>query len=72
MTTITTISQAPILPVWMLDELVHTFENGYRCSDPSCPCNEEEIEDFIVDEYPSEAQMNQMYQDRRRWLSEHL
>lgn len=27
-----------VFQIPMLDEPVHTAENGYRCSDPTCPC----------------------------------
>ncbi len=29
----------PVIPYEEGDELLHTAENGYQCSDPTCPCN---------------------------------
>ncbi|MFL5624279.1 MAG: hypothetical protein ACJ788_01625 [Ktedonobacteraceae bacterium] len=30
-----------VFVVVMLDEPVHTAENGYTCDDPTCPCHED-------------------------------
>jgi len=40
-TTIATITQAPILPVWMLDAPIHAEANNLTCGDPTCPCAED-------------------------------
>ncbi len=37
-TSTTTHTRREPLPVLMLDELIHTAQNGYSCSDPTCPC----------------------------------
>jgi hypothetical protein len=40
-TAIATIDQSPILPVWMIDEPIHTEANNFTCGDPTCPCAED-------------------------------
>lgn len=52
-TTIATITQAPILPVWMLDAPLHTEANNFICDDPTCPCQEDApviVESTLVSE----------------------
>jgi hypothetical protein len=47
MSTTTTIPELTVRPVLIV--LLHTAENGYQCSDPTCPC--QEVAAPVVDSY---------------------
>ncbi len=62
--------QPVVLIVFMEDAPVHTDDHTV-CNDPTCPCRDE-YEDCIPDDLPTEEEIEAMFEDHARWLSEHL